>query len=110
VRLLPQVPLTSLQGTLILTDQYTVLTCYYVNGVDALWLNGFTAYLTGSEGVASISSLEVLDMTGCERLDCEAMRKLSALGQLRSFKLSGCVYMKAEGLGHLARGCPLLIR
>ncbi len=66
--------------------------------------------MTGAGALASMSALEDLDLHRCERLDCEAMRRLSALGQLRSLRLSGCLYIKAEGLGHLARGCPLLSR
>lgn len=65
---------------------------------------------TGCGAVASLSSLEDLDLQRCERVDCEALRRLSALVQLHCLKLSGCVYIQAEGLHHLAQSCPLLIR
>lgn len=66
---------------------------------------------SGIAAVGTLTSLEDLSLR-IKYIDMrrDSFRSLSALAQLKSLKLSGCVDVQAEGLCILAEGCLLLAR
>lgn len=67
-----------------------------------------------SSGIAAVGTLLSLEDLSLRIKYIDMGRKsfqhLSALVQLKSLKLSGCVDVQAEGLCFLAQGCLLLAR
>ena len=64
----------------------------------------------GSMALAQLPSLMSLDLSYCERVDCQVLSQLAQAPVLQDVILSGCAYIQEEGITSLATSCKSLRR
>ena len=64
----------------------------------------------GSMALAKLPSLVSLTLSNCERVDCQVLAQLAQAPILRDLLLSGCAYIRDEGIQSIAASCKSLRR
>ena len=64
----------------------------------------------GSMALAQLPSLVSLDLSNCERVDCQVLAHLAQAPVMHDLCLSGCAYIRDEGIQSVAALCKSLRR
>ncbi len=64
----------------------------------------------GSIALARLPALTGLDLSNCERVDCQVLAELAQAPVLHTLILSGCAYIRDEGIKTIAASCKTLVR
>lgn len=57
-----------------------------------------------------LPALTGLDLSNCERVDCQVLAQLARAPALHTLILSGCAYIRDEGIKSIAASCRTLVR
>ena len=60
--------------------------------------------------LAKLPSLVSLNLSNCERVDCQVLAQLAHAPALHDLLLSGCAYIRDEGIQSIAASCKSLRR
>lgn len=66
--------------------------------------------VAGSMALAQLPALTSLDLSNCERVDCQVLSQLAQASRLQTLVLSGCAYIRDDGIKALAASCTRLVR
>ena len=60
--------------------------------------------------LAKLPSLVSLTLSNCERVDCQVLAQLAQAPALQDLLVSGCAYIRDEGIQSIAASCKSLRR